>query len=252
MAMLSLAEHGATYTFDTGPHEVGVDVLGGAMSVMARGPNGTFEHNEIGLRGTPFAGPPTMLYLPRSTSARFTCLAPPLDAIVFKALARRDSPPRLVRPSECEAQSFGRANWQRTVYPCIGIDVDADMLMMGETHTPSGNWSSYPPHKHDTEQPPESASEEIYHFRIDPEFGFGLQTLWDPTTASDRGGSIAHVVHDGDTVVIPRGYHPVVVAPGFRMITVWAYAGDRRSWGNWSTPPEYARLLEQFDLHREG
>ena len=252
MARLRLAECGATYGLRTEAHEVGIDILGGSAAVTVSGPTGTMEAGEVGQRASAFAGPPTMLYLPRSTTSQFTCLAAPLDAIIFKAIARRDGLPRLISAGEAGALSFGEANWQRTVYPCIGVEVDAERLMMGETHTPSGNWSSYPPHKHDTELPPESPSEEIYHFLIDPGFGFGLQALWDPGVAPERGSAVAHVVRDGDTMIIPRGYHPVVVAPGFRMITVWAYAGDRRAWGSWSTHPEYAQLLERSDPDTQG
>ncbi len=243
LAKLRLHTNGETYTLETEHDEVGIDILGGQAAVSARGPSGPTEYTRVGQRPSPFAGIPTMLFLPRATTARITCETGPFEAVLFRAPARRDTLPRVIRPSDVRVQDFGQSNWQRSVYPSIGTEVDADRLLMGETHTPSGNWSSYPPHKHDSEQPPEHISEEIYHFLIDPDFGFGLQTLWDPSDTAG-GAPKAYVVRHGDSIVIPGGYHPVVTAPGFRMITVWAYAGDSRAWGAWSAEPGYARLLE--------
>jgi len=251
LAKLRLPVNGDTYTLEAGGNEVGIDILGGQAAVSARGPSGPTDYVQVGQRPSPFSGPPTMIYLPRATTARITCVSGPLEALLFQAPARRDTLPRVLRPGDVRAQDFGQSNWQRSVYPCIGSEVDADRLMMGETHTPSGNWSSYPPHKHDSEQPPEHVSEEIYHFLIDPPFGFGLQTLWAQPSRSEPPEQAAYAVHNGDSVIIPDGYHPVVVAPGFQMITVWAYAGDSRVWGAWAAEPEYARLLEQPDPRLE-
>jgi 5-deoxy-glucuronate isomerase len=247
LSRLSLRTAGASWDLDSGPDEVGIDILGGVGALAARGPSGQTEFAAMGQRGQPFEGPPTMVYLPRSTVARLTCLTPPLEAILFRVQARRDTLPRLLRPGDVPAEDFGRSNWSRSVYPCIGPEVDTDRLMMGETHSPSGSWSSYPPHKHDCERPPEHVSEEIYHFLINPPFGFGLQTMWTPPARNEEPEQTAYVVHNGDSVIIPSGYHPVVVAPGFRMITVWAYAGDLRVWGAWAAEPEFARLLDQSD-----
>jgi len=244
LASLRLPTTGAVHTLDTGSDEVGLDLLAGVGAITARGPWGEVEYPEAGRRASAFAGPPSMVYLPRHSLAHITCHLAPLEALVVRAKSRRDGRPRLLQPEATEVLTFGHANWERSVFACIGPDVEADRLMMGETHTPSGNWSSYPPHKHDTNQPPERVSEEIYHFLIDPPFGFGLQTLWNPATPPKAPEQTAIVVHNGDSVIIPDGYHPVVVAPGFRMITVWACAGDRRAWGAWSAEPEYARLLE--------
>jgi 5-deoxy-glucuronate isomerase len=244
LARLRLPIAGESFALETGPDEVGIDILGGKMGVSARGPSGPAEYAHVGQRPSPFAAPPTMLYLPRATTALITCESAPLEAILFRAPSRRDTLPRVIRPEEVAAQEFGQSNWRRLVYPCVGADFDADRLMMGETHTPSGNWSSYPPHKHDTERPPEHVSEEIYYFLIDPEFGFGLQTLWDSPETPGIAAPKAYVVRHGDTIVIPSGYHPVVAAPGFRMITAWAYAGDTRAWGAWAAEPAYAELLD--------
>ena len=95
--------------------------------------------------------------------------------------------------------------------------------MVGETINPPGNWSSYPPHKHDRHAPPdEVALEELYYYRFKPETGFGVQLIYD-----DRDET-ARIVRDGDVVAIPSGYHPVVAAPGYSLYYLWVMAGEGR------------------------
>jgi 5-deoxy-glucuronate isomerase len=221
-----------------------LDVLSGACTLTLEGEWGSVWYEKVGQRDSPFAGPPSMVYVPRDTDLTITCLASPLSAVVVRAPSRRDTAPVLINAGDVPFESFGRGNWQRDVYPCIGPNVDADRIMMGETHLPSGNWGSYPPHKHDQDKPPEMVSEEIYHFLINPPHGFGMQALWTAPGASQPIND-AYLLRNGDTVVIPCGYHPTVVAPGFRMITVWAYAGEARVWGSWAVDPTYVELLEK-------
>jgi 5-deoxy-glucuronate isomerase len=94
--------------------------------------------------------------------------------------------------------------------------------MVGETFNPPGNWSSYPPHKHDGADG-EPRLEEVYHFRISPDHGFAHQSLY---TAA--GECVTHQVKDGDAVLLPYGYHPVSAPPGYRVYYLWALAGDQR------------------------
>jgi 5-deoxy-glucuronate isomerase len=235
MGRLHLSAPGATFSTHTAEQELVIDVLGGTGSVELIGPAGTISVDQVGQRETPSGGPPSMLYIPRRTAVSFTCLSAPLDAVVARAP---------INASEAPREDFGRDNWQRVVYPCIGLNVDANGILMGETHIPSGNWASYPPHKHDENTPSEMVSEEIYHFLIDPPHGFGMQYLW-TAPGDSRPIREAYPLHNGDTVAIPRGYHPTVVAPGFRMITVWAFAGERRAWGRWSAEPAFEKLLQE-------
>jgi 5-deoxy-glucuronate isomerase len=94
--------------------------------------------------------------------------------------------------------------------------------MVGETFSPSGSWSSFPPHKHDGLDG-EPRLEEVYHFRVDLPGGFGIQRLY-----TSAGEDVSLTVEDGDAVLIPYGYHPVAVAPGYRLYYLWALAGDER------------------------
>ena len=112
--------------------------------------------------------------------------------------------------------------------------------MVGETLNPPGGWSSYPPHKHDVDDPPrEAIYEEVYFFRIQPEGGFGIQRVYERREGADALNEVL-VVEDGDTVIIPRGYHPVVAAPGYQLSYVWALRGEGRRYGAWSDDPAHA------------
>ena len=149
------------------------------------------------------------------------------DAVVAVAAApladRPAGPARLIAPKEQSVRTAGTGNWSRSIRTILGPDDDAGRLVLGETINPPGNWSSYPPHKHDRHAPPEEAAlEEVYYYRLKPDGGFGVQLIYD-----DRNER-AQVVHDGDVVAIPSGYHPVVAAPGYSLYYLWVMAGEGR------------------------
>ena len=130
---------------------------------------------------------------------------------------------RLIAASEHDVRTAGTGNWSRTIRTILGSDQDAGRLVLGETVNPPGNWSSYPPHKHDRQAPPEEvALEEVYYYRFNPEGGFGVQLLY------DESDERAQIVRDGDVVAIPAGYHPVVAAPGYALYYLWILAGEGR------------------------
>jgi 5-deoxy-glucuronate isomerase len=130
---------------------------------------------------------------------------------------------RLIKPEEQSVRTAGIGNWSRTIRTILGPDDDAGRLIVGETINPPGNWSSYPPHKHDRHAPPEEvALEEVYYYRFKPQGGFGVQVVYDERTER------AQIVRDGDVVAIPSGYHPVVAAPGYSLYYLWVMAGEGR------------------------
>jgi 5-deoxy-glucuronate isomerase len=231
--------------FSTAGDEVGLDLLAGACSIELAGPWGERKYQAVRRTPGPLGSGPNITYIPRSTHVTLTCLEAPLHAVMAGAQSRQDFPPRQIDATAASPETFGSGSMQRRVYPALGLEIEADRLVMGETHVPTGHWSSFPPHKHDEDRPPESISEEIYHFYIEPAFGVGVQLLWTADSSSGPGLNEAFLLHTGDTVVIPRGYHPNAVAPGCRMVTVWAYAGDRRTWGEWVTDPLFSQLLGQ-------
>lgn len=236
---LRLTEHAPEWTFYTGEEEAVLDIFGGlcTVNISAEGASATFP--EIGSRQNVFAGKPTMVYIPKEARVSLFAESEVLEGALISAPARERYTPLLVCPEETQTRLVGKDNWQRTVVTAIGDNVKADRLLVGETVNPPGNWSSSPPHKHDRHGPAEIPMEEVYLYRLNPAQGFGLQRVY---TAPDdpEPFDVTYSVRDGDVVVLPRGYHPVVAAPGYQLFYLWALAGEERRYGAWSDDPEHA------------
>jgi 5-deoxy-glucuronate isomerase len=172
-------------------------------------------------RSNVFADRATALYLPPGTEATFAAESR-MEAVLISTPAPAGGKPALMTPSEIERVPRGRGSYSREVCNLFVTDGHARRLMVGETINPPGNWSSYPPHKHDGRDG-EPRLEEVYYFRLDPAHGFGQQMLY---TAD--GESVTHAVRDGDAVLLPYGYHPVSAPPGYRLYYLWGMAGDER------------------------
>ena len=99
---------------------------------------------------------------------------------------------------------------------------DSEHFYIGEGMIPSGNWSGYPPHRHDYDDlPGEIDMEETYFYRFDPQQGFGIQKVYQPDGSIDE----TYTVKYNDTVAIAEGYHPLCGAPGYQMYYLWTMAG---------------------------
>ena len=146
----------------------------------------------------------------------------PLEALFASTPASPGGEPILRGPTDIAVHARGRDLYQREVHDLFVGDRDGRRLMIGETFNVAGNWSSYPPHKHDGGNG-ELRLEEMYYYRVDPAAGFGLHVSY---TAG--GESVTHQVRDGDLVLIPYGYHSVSAPPGCRVYYLWAIAGDER------------------------
>ena len=163
----------------------------------------------------------TALYLPPGSSLKIASKTT-FEGIFVAAQAEAGGSPTLVAPDQIVVNHRGATNYAREVHDIFVDDPVVKRLLVGETFNPPGNWSSYPPHKHDGEDG-EPRLEEVYHYRVDPVSGFGHQGLY---TAD--GESITHAVRDGDAVTIPYGYHPVSAPPGYRLYYLWALVGEQR------------------------
>jgi 5-deoxy-glucuronate isomerase len=194
----------------------------------------------VGTRADVFSGPPVMVYVPPQCRYEVKALSGALDLGIFSAPSNAVAPPALLEGPKVVAREIGRGNWQRTVFSALAENVPAERLLAGETLNPPGNWSSYPPHKHDRPNPPQEAVlEEIYFFRVKPTQGYGF--IWTYTAPDDpEGFSTVFVVEDGDTVLLPKGYHPVVAAPGYELHYTWVLAGEERRYGAWADDPRHA------------
>ena len=146
----------------------------------------------------------------------------PLEAILVSTPATGGGAPAIVTPGDVHPVDRGRDLYAREVHSIFVTDPHARRLMVGETFNPPGHWSSFPPHKHDGRDG-EPVLEEVYHYRVEPQHGFGHQMLY---TAD--GENVTHVVRDGDALLLPYGYHPVSAPPGYRLYYLWAMAGAER------------------------
>jgi 5-deoxy-glucuronate isomerase len=218
---LALSDLDTGQSFESpGDLETVVVVLGGVVDVEADGES----LGSAGGRSSVFEGPGYAVYAPPGTALRLKATTPAQLAIAT-APAGQGAPlkARIIAPGDQRLADVGKGNWSRSVRTILGPEHAAGRLLLGETINPPGNWSSYPPHKHDREAPPEEVRlEEVYFFKVDPPEGFGVQVRY------DDAGTEAFTVRDGDSAVIRSGYHPLVAAPGYSLYYLWVMAGDGR------------------------
>lgn len=237
---------GEHYSISTGAREFVVDFFAGTASLTINTSSGqTQRYESVGQRADVFSGPPVMVYVPPNSTCEILGDSSPTDMGLFSAPSTASGPSALLDGATVKAIRVGQDNWQRTVYTALGEETSAERLLAGETMNPPGNWSSYPPHKHDRMNLPQEAPlEEIYFFQIKPSQGYGM--IWTYTTPGDPDGfSTVFVVENGDTVLLPKGYHPVVAAPGYQLHYTWVLAGDERRYGAWYEDPRHAWVREQ-------
>jgi 5-deoxy-glucuronate isomerase len=205
---------------DTGEEEVALVPLSGRCRAEAGG-----KRWEIGDRKTVFDGMPQALYLPRETSYRVEPIGS-VDLAICGALCDEKLKPRLVKSKDVEIEIRGAGNATRQINHIIPPDFPAQRLLVVEVYTPAGNWSSYPPHKHDEDRPPgEVVLEETYYFRTAKREAFAVQRLYSPRHRLD----VTETVRDGDLMLVPYGYHTTAAAHGYDLYYLNALAGDRRS-----------------------
>jgi 5-deoxy-glucuronate isomerase len=189
----------------------------------------------IGGRANVFAGPPHALYLPIATRFGITAETPCEIALCY-AKADQACPALLVTPDMVEVEIRGGGNATRRIHHLLKPEFRAQRLMVVEVYTPGGNWSSYPPHKHDVHRPPEEVDlEEIYYYQVDRPEGYAIQKVY----TLDGRLDLTLTVRDGELVIVPEGYHPVVAAHGYDVYYLNALAGSARSMAA-SDDPDYA------------
>ena len=207
-------------SIDTGADEVCLVNLGGRLSATVAG-----ERFDLGARETPFDALPDALYLPPGTTCRVEG-----EGRMARCAARADRDRAgAVQPipgASMRVEVRGSGNATRQITHIIPPEFAAHRLLVVEVSTPAGNWSSYPPHKHEVERLPiENDLEEVYAYRFAAPEGFGVQRLY------TRDGSLDETwtVRDGDVVLVPRGYHPFCAAHGYHGYYLNALAAEQRS-----------------------
>ncbi|TVT50676.1 5-deoxy-glucuronate isomerase [Amycolatopsis rhizosphaerae] len=225
---------GEARVLHTGEFEMFVLPLAGSVTVEVDG-----LAFELAGRSSVFTRVTDFAYVPRDAALKLSTVEGIEVALPMARCARRLEPK--YGPAEevpVEVRGAGQATRQVTNFGVPGVWEHADRLSACELITPDGNWSSYPPHKHDEATECEVVNEEIYYFRIagrdgttPSREGFGLHRTYTSDGALDEE-DVTAAVRDGDVFLVPRGYHgPCVAAPGYPMyyLNVLAGPGAHRS-----------------------
>jgi 5-deoxy-glucuronate isomerase len=225
---------GSEWAFDSGAHELALVMLGGVVDVASsRG-----HWPQIGGRTDVFAGLPHALYLPPHTSftvqARTDC-----EFAVAWVASTADHAPVLITPTDVRTEIRGGDHATRQINNIIPPGFPCERLVVVEVYTPGGNWSSYPPHKHDVHRADgadallEADLDETYYYKIDRPEGYALQRVYtDATSPLHAAGfpiDAAVIARNDDVVLIPEGYHPVSSPVGYTTYYLNVLAGSAQS-----------------------
>ncbi|WP_046731499.1 5-deoxy-glucuronate isomerase [Streptomyces humi] len=217
---------GGTHLFTTGDSEWIVLPLHGGCTVRTEG-------NEFQILGreSVFSGVSDFAYVPRDAQVQIASGAGGRFALAG-AKCERQLPARYGPAPEVPVEDRGSGGSARQVRNFASATAfDCDKLIAVEVITPGGNWSSYPPHKHDEHRPgEESELEEIYYFEIDGPNGIGYQRVF---PSREGGTDVLAEVRSGDAVLVPDGWHgPSIAQPGHDMyyLNVMAGPGATREW----------------------
>jgi 5-deoxy-glucuronate isomerase len=210
-------------------------VLEGSAGIRA----GTHRYDRVGSRQSVFDGgpPPVLLVEPGLPIA----LEAATEALVVIGSAPGGEVRRtaLIQPADVFVEARGGGQTARRIHHLLPPTAEAGRLIAYEVYTPGGNWSSYPPHKHDTEDPPtEAYLEETYFFRFARRQGFACMRVY----TGDRSLDESLAPGDHDVVLVPRGYHVVGAPAGYDCYYLNIMAGHQRAW-HFTIDPDHAWLM---------
>lgn len=216
-----LLDEGESLSLETGTREMAfVLVRGDADAQVAGG-----VQTRLGPRDNPFDAPPYGLFLSREESVTFTARVPTLIG-AGSAPATSKVEPTVITPDRVGGGSRGVGNWKRQVrLVCWTDNSKGNALIAGETVTPSGNWSTIPPHRHQYDTPGEEVPyEEVYFFQFSKPQGYGLAWQFDDAGEIDQAFSLK----TNDALYMASGYHPTACGPGATLYHLTFIAGPHR------------------------
>ena len=222
-AKLTLAP-GETHSSGTLDREVLLVALSGRARVEVNGQ----VFGRVGGRTSVFAGLPHSVYLPRGSEYTVTALTR-FEGALPSAPSDLDTTPYEITPAQIHTGTWGALNYARSFREILVAPngLPASRLIVGETITPSGHWSTYPPHKHEQDAEREKFDEEMYYFRVSSPEGWGLARHYSP----ERGYDETYTVRDDTLLSMPHGYHTYTSAPGYQSYYLWFLAGSGRTQG---------------------
>ncbi len=229
---------GAKYTETLNDKECCIVALKGTINV--RDQKNTFT--KLGTRESVFDKIPTdSVYISNQQLLEVEGVKPARVALCYSP-TDKILPTKLIKAEENEVENRGSRNNQRLVHNILpDSNSAAHRLLVVEVYTESGNWSSYPPHKHDQDNlPEESLLEETYYHEINPPQGFVFQRVY----TDDRSLDETMTVENGDVVLVPEGYHPVGVPEGYTSYYLNVMAGPNRIW-KFHNDPNHEWILER-------
>ncbi len=246
LRVLQLAA-GESYQGHSGGEEQALVILTGTCDIKTGGQS----WHDLGGRRDVFQQPAHTVYVPCGTDYQITAVGGPLEVAVGGAVADRPGEPVLITPADVRYERRGAWNWERHIYDIITtVNPVSQRLFVIEVITPPGHWSSVPPHKHDTDDPPwESKAEEIYFYKMKPEQGFGFQRVY----TDDRSLDEVVLAEHNCAIIQPRGYHPVANHPGYQMYYLNIIAGEQRALIPRDDPQHaWVKDVEQVIKARQG
>jgi len=221
------------YEFETGEEEIALSFYKGAVEVRS----GLWSARIPPRASLKQPGP--VVYLPPGSKVTLAAPAGPARIAVSGTPGDPAGKIALIGPDSVMVSETGKDNWRRMVYTHIADNLPSARLIVGETVSQPGGWTSCPPHKHDRFRGAEVPMEEFYYFHCDPPQGFGFIRVYtgkDDAQPFDQAFPVEH----GDTVLIPRGYHPVSACPGYTLNYLWVMAGEARKYGAWQDDPDHS------------
>jgi len=221
--------------FDTGSNETAIICLSGSADFTVGESKFTLDKYDA-------------VYIPRSSPVQIRGKA--ADLAEFSAEVEGNYPLQIVRFADVQKDKSlhfitGGPTTTRDLNILIGKNVQAGRVLAGFTISEPGNWTSWPPHEH------ARMLEEMYVYIEMPPPGFGVQFVYTDTNDPD----LVAVVREGDAVLMPRGYHPNVSAPGHRIGFLWAMAAHRevedRQFGVVNVQPEFSTSGSGLEASRK-
>lgn len=239
---------GETASELTGDKEVILVLVEGKAEVSADGK----EFGELGERMNVFERtPPHCVYLPSDTAwnavATTDCTLAVCAAPAVSDVAKREA--QIIGPDNLTLETRGQGTNTRYIHNIAMESRDvADSLLVTEVYTPQGNWSSYPPHRHDEDDYPNMTYlEETYYHRLNPAQGFGVQRVYTDDGSLDE----TMAVSDGDVVLVPKGYHPCGAPYGYEMYYLNVMAGPQRKW-RFKNHPDHDWIYQRDNVPVSG
>jgi len=238
-----LMKKGDVWKGETGNHEYGIILLSGNYSVKSSKGN----WKTVNGRKSVFSGIAHTLFLPRYTSFELTAESDALDIAYGWCETNQDHQAIFKTPDQAAIEIRGGDNATRQINDLMGPGFPCHRLVAVEVYTPSGNWSSFPAHKHDERivdasgKLLEARLEETYFYKIDKPQGFAIQQIY----TSDRSLNEIAVARNNDVVLVPKGFHPVVAGHGYNVYYLNFLAGSDQSLAN-TTDPDHAWIFNSW------